>query len=158
MWNDFDEWMKSLLGDEETRDWDWNDIQYEIDSSRDFEILISDLWGDMGFETQLTKQTADGGYDVLAEKSGIGGWGSASIVIETKWYTDTAVSRPSVQKLEGVRNGEGADKAILVTSSTFGGNARDWGDGMEHIELVNSRDLISYLNHSSLTPPEVEYH
>lgn len=85
---------------------------------RKFEELVANILSDLGYETTLTPQTWDGGFDIRAvRKDGVGDF---LYVVECKRYApDRPVGVGHVRSLYGTRNDTGASSAILVTSSYF---------------------------------------
>jgi HJR/Mrr/RecB family endonuclease len=115
----------------------------------EFEHLVADLFADYGYRTTVTKQSNDGGIDVMAYS------GSETIAIQVKQYSPgNRVGRPTVQQIAGVQVQIDATKAIVVTSSDFTQTAKEasqqYGDTME---LINGTKLIQRLSRSGLTPP-----
>ena len=83
---------------------------------RQFEELIAALFRNHGFKVELTSQTQDGGYDIVAASHSK--LGSEVALIEVKHF---APNRPVgvglVRALYGVKHLQNADKVMLVTSS-----------------------------------------
>ncbi|TQQ79173.1 hypothetical protein EGH24_12335 [Halonotius terrestris] len=126
----------------------WKTEHLHAYSPYEFEVLISDLYKDLGYQTQVTTEGTDGGVDVIAESP------NETLIIQVKQYTNNNIGRPTVQQTAGVRDQFGADKAIVITSSDFTGTAeeasRDFGHRME---LIDGRSLKNMLSQSSLIPP-----
>jgi len=91
---------------------------------REFEIAISEILENMGFEIKLTKQTRDNGRDILAlYKSPIGEY--LTIVECKKYALRNKIGIEPIQRLLWVAdNYDGASKAMFVTTSTFTAGAR----------------------------------
>lgn len=92
-------------------------------TSRQFEELIAAIFKNHGFQVELTSQTRDGGYDIVAiSGSKIR---SETLLIEVKHF---APNRPVgvgiVRALYGVKKLHKARKAILVTSSYVSDDAK----------------------------------
>ena len=86
-----------------------------------FETLIVDLFAKMGYgklqyESHVTRKPGDDGIDgiVTADKLGFD-----SIYIQAKSYNDTSVGRLDIQKFVGALAGQGAQKGIFITTSTY---------------------------------------
>jgi len=83
---------------------------------RKFEELIADIFKNHGFFVELTSQTRDGGFDVVAAHNSK--LDSELILIEVKHF---AAHRPVdvgvIRALYGVKSLNKASKAVLVTSS-----------------------------------------
>jgi hypothetical protein len=98
----------------------------------------------------VTQGSGDRGVDVYARKSG------ETVAIQAKHNSKSnRVGRPPVQKLGGILATNDADRAIVVTSASFTGTAKEeadnFGDGME---LIPRSELLQMLNESELIPPE----
>jgi len=90
---------------------------YDI-KSREFEKLVSRLLQDQGWETELTKETRDGGKDILAFRDN--GVNQHLCLVETKKYRkDRPVGIALVRELWGTLCDEQATSAMLVTTSYF---------------------------------------
>jgi hypothetical protein len=90
---------------------------------RQFEKLIAELFFGLGYEVELTKQTRDGGKDIIAVKK----VDSLHLryLIECKRPDPgklTAVS--TVRELLGVKHDDLASKAVLVTTTDFTRDAK----------------------------------
>jgi len=96
-------------------------ILYDIDP-RKFEELIAHIFSLHGFNVQLTKQTRDGGRDIIAIRSDLEI--RSKYIIECKRYAiNNPVSVELVRALYGVQMQEGANKAVLATTSRFSPDA-----------------------------------
>ena len=89
---------------------------------RKFEELVAELFGGFGYDVELTKQTRDGGRDIVAVKRE---------EVQVKYLIEC--KRPDrggyvgirpVRELLGVRADEEATKAILATTARFSKDAR----------------------------------
>jgi restriction system protein len=107
----------------------------------EFERLVGTLFGKMGLESKLTRSSRDGGVDVVAfdTRPLIGG----KVIIQAKRYSHT-VGVSAVRDLFGTMNHEGANKGILVTTSSYGPDAYDFIKG-KPIELIDGGGLLYYL-------------
>lgn len=97
------------------------DVFKQIDP-RGFEELVAYLFGEFGYEVELTQRTRDGGRDIVAVKKAEV---SARYLIECKHPPSGATIgiRP-VRELYAVKVDEGATKAILATTSHFSRDAQ----------------------------------
>lgn len=93
-------------------------------SPRAFEELIAEIFSRQGFEVHLTKQTRDGGKDIIALYNTLGI--QTKYIIECKRYREKPVGIELVQRLAGVRHALSANKAILATTSRFTSPAIEW--------------------------------
>ena len=112
---------------------------------RYFEELIATLYSSLGLDVFLTQRTRDGGRDIVA----VGHKANAVLkfIIECKRFRrDRRVGVSYVRQLYGVKQSEGASKAILATTAEFSQPAREFAQ--KHIwelELVGYTRLLSML-------------
>jgi len=114
----------------------------EIDS-RQFEHLIKSLYTRMGYKTELTPATRDGGRDVIAIRDLIGQ--KEKIAIECKLYTHT-VGVEVVRSLRGVVAYENFNRGVLFTTHRFSEPAEKLSKSDDIIELVSGEQLVILLN------------
>ncbi len=120
------------------------DYLYQL-SPRQFEELIAALFKNHGFQVELTAQTRDGGYDIVAVSSTK--LPTETILVEVKHF---APSRPVgvgiVRALYGVKALRGAEKVILVTSSYVSPDAkREFARVIPwELELKEGTDVIRW--------------
>ena len=114
-------------------------------NDRDFEVLVADVFKGLGYEVKLTKQTRDGGYDVIATKC-IDGL-TYMIIIECKHFRPNhKVNVSLIRQLSAVRDDNKANKALLVTSSFFTRDAQEYANGNNSlIELIDVNQLIELI-------------
>ena len=107
----------------------------------EFEQLVGNLFSKMGLESKQTRASRDGGVDVVAFdiRPVIGG----KVVIQAKRYRHT-VGVSAVRDLFGTMNHEGANKGILVTTSSYGPDAYEFIKN-KPIELIDGGGLLYYL-------------
>ncbi len=113
----------------------------------DFEYLIRELFekefgeGEIN-EVKITQASKDGGVDAIAfDKDPIRG---GKIVIQAKRYTNV-VSVSAVRDLYGTVMNEGANKGILVTTSSFGTESYNFAKD-KPITLLNGQELLYLLD------------
>lgn len=114
-------------------------------SPREFEIIVAEIFKQQGYEVELTPETRDGGCDIIATKS-IGGI-PFMLLVECKRYAKgNPVGVSLVRSLLGVQEDRKANKAILVTTSRFTKEAKDFANRQQHlISLMDINDLIQIL-------------
>ncbi|MCJ0764563.1 restriction endonuclease [Variovorax terrae] len=107
----------------------------------EFEVLVSNLFGQMGLDTKLTRSSRDGGVDAVAfdTRPVLGG----KVVIQAKRYRDT-VGVSAVRDLYGTMLNEGANKGILVCTSGYGPDAYSFSKD-KPIELIDGGGLLYLL-------------
>jgi len=109
---------------------------------REFEILIDALYDKMGYDTTLTPYRNDGGKDVIAISSELGK--EEKLLIECKRY-EPDVGPDIIRALNGVVSSDKATKGVLVTSSDFTPEARNFAKE-NGVELINHSNLTRLLN------------
>ena len=119
-------------------------ILYSI-TPRAFEELVAEIFDRQGFDVELTKATRDGGKDIVAIQSSMGI--KLKYIVECKRYArDNKVTLDIVQRLYGVKMAENANKAILVTTSSYTKDANKFAS--QHcwdLSLKDKGDLLSWL-------------
>lgn len=112
----------------------------------DFENLIRELFekefSKNGGEVKITQASRDGGVDAVAfDPDPIRG---GKIVIQAKRYTNV-VGVSAVRDLYGTVHNEGANKGILVTTSSYGPDAYEFAKG-KPLTLLSGGELLSLLD------------
>lgn len=110
------------------------DIYYEL-SPREFEYLISLVYKEMGYDTEITKQTRDGGKDIIATKQNDSN--TEEIYIECKlWKTE--VNLDCVRNLYGAISADQVGKGIIIAPNGFTKDAKAFVKKNSRIELIGS--------------------
>jgi restriction system protein len=110
---------------------------------RSFECVIYQLYIEMGYETTFTKSRGDGGRDLIASRHDA--TRSEDLRVECKrWAKPVPVSVP--RQLLGVVSSEGANKGVVVSTSTFTQGAREFAMQYPRIELIPGDKLVQLLN------------
>lgn len=95
-----------------------NEKLYKI-SPREFEKVIAELLNNNGFDVELTKQTRDNGYDILALKY-VDNLSPIKYLVECKRFRkDRKIGVDIVRSFKEVLQTEHANKGLIVTSSYF---------------------------------------
>lgn len=110
---------------------------------RQFELLVSTLYRRMGYKTELTKMTHDGGRDVIAERIESGE--KERLLIQCR-RTKKNVSVGEIRSLLGVVSNEKATKGVFVCTSGFTPAARKLADENRRLELLDHDALQMLLN------------
>jgi len=120
------------------------DTLYTMDP-RDFEKMIAFLFQKNGFEVALTSQTRDGGFDVFAVHKVLGI--SFKWLIECKRYAfGRNVSVDVARKLLGVLVSEQTNRGLIITTSDFTPDARDFASrNASTLCLWSGADLLGQL-------------
>jgi HJR/Mrr/RecB family endonuclease len=110
---------------------------------RDFEKIVAELLHNKGYEVQLTKQTRDGGYDILALKK-IDGF-PFKILAECKRHKKT-IGIEIIRSFCDVINQENASKGVIFTTSYYSPDAIKRQIKMGTLlDLRNRDDLIEWI-------------
>jgi restriction system protein len=112
---------------------------------RQFEEVIAELLDGMGFEVEITKATRDGGKDILAYmRTGIGKF--LCLVEAKKYRRDRKVGVELVRTLYGTLCDYQANSAMLVTTSSFSGDARAFQRKHEYqLSLQEYGDVVQWI-------------
>jgi len=112
----------------------------------EFENLVGNLFGRMGLDTKVTRSSRDGGVDCVAYdvRPVLGG----KVVIQAKRYSNT-VGVSAVRDLYGTMMNEGANKGILVATSSYGPDAYDFAKD-KPIELIDGGGLLYLLEQNGV--------
>lgn len=113
-------------------------------SPREFERYVCECFKNMGFEAELTKQTRDGGFDIICKKNSPF---RMLLIVECKHYSSgNKVDVSIVRALRGVQDETKANKAICVTTSTFSRDAIEYADKFDtQMELVDMNGLLEWI-------------
>ncbi len=108
----------------------------------EFEDLVEKLISKMGFITERTKRSFDGGIDIIAinEQPLFDG----KYIIQCKRYSKS-IGEPILRDLYGVVNSEHANKGILITNSYFTKSAKEFAKN-KPIELIAGEKLAQLLD------------
>jgi restriction system protein len=90
---------------------------------REFEEIIAEMLSSQGFKVELTKQTRDNGYDILALKY-LDGHIPLKFLVECKRYTTQKVGVEIIRSFKDVIATEKANRGIIVTTSYFSKDAQ----------------------------------
>ncbi|ETT53914.1 hypothetical protein BSK66_12570 [Paenibacillus odorifer] len=96
----------------------------------------------MGYETNITHYIRDGGKDIVAKTNEIGR--SEKVLIECKRYEEN-IGSDSLRSLFGLVHAEKASRGILVSSSDYTSDAKEFGK-TNGIELINHSDLTQLMD------------
>lgn len=119
--------------------------------SRKFEEMVASVFENHGYTVELTPQTRDGGFDILAiQKDELSG--STVHLIECKRYSESnKVGVGLVRTLLGVVSARNAHKGHLVTTSTFTSDADVFAEqNSTRLVLSDYRRVVSWLRTLSI--------
>lgn len=111
---------------------------------RKFEELIAEIFRNKGYEITLTPKTRDGGKDIIALYKSP--FGHQMFIIECKRYKeDNKVGVELVRGLYGIKTAERYNQALLVTSSTFTKDAKEFVRPLRYeLELKDYSDVAQW--------------
>lgn len=107
-------------------------------SGSEFERLCQKLIENMGFDTEITKESRDGGIDLIAYNHQP--LLSGKYIIQCKRYAGS-VGEPILRDLYGVVTSERANKGILMTTGYFTKSAIAFAEG-KPLELIDGKAML----------------
>lgn len=128
-------------------------------SPADFERLVVRLLEKMGYgEGQTVGGSGDGGIDGVINQDALG---LEKVYIQAKRW-QSQVGEPEIRNFSGSLDGEGANKGVFITSSSFGprasGAARRISAGNKFIRLIDGEELARLMiNHGVAVVSEITY-
>lgn len=115
---------------------DWEDFEYLVRE------LFEKIFSNDGSEVKVTQASRDGGVDAVAfDNDPIRG---GKFIIQAKRYNNV-VPVSAVRDLYGTVINEGAVKGILVTTSYFGNDSREFAKD-KPIALIDGSNIVYLLN------------
>lgn len=117
---------------------------YQLDPRR-FEELVAAILKDLGYNVELTAQSADGGIDIIAtQKTGIG---EVLLIVDCKRYAPTRhVGVEIVRSMYGISEQRRATMAMIATTSFFTRPALEFQRSVQHrLSLKDYDDLNIWL-------------
>lgn len=95
-------------------------------SHRDFKFFVADIFEKLGFTIKIAKATRDGCRDIIATKSDPIPY---TLIVECKhWGEDHKADVRVVRSVWGVQVATQANQYVIVTSSKFTKDARDFAE------------------------------
>lgn len=105
-----------------------------------FEHFVGDLWERMGWQTEVSTQSADRGIDVTAIRRSP--YLEKALIQAKRYGPDTTVGSPAIQQYASLKNQEeNVDKVIVVTTNEFTQQARSVAKQL-NVKLVNGDELV----------------
>jgi restriction system protein len=130
-------------------------------SPRFFETLVVDLLVAMGYggsrkdAGQAVGQSGDGGIDGIIKEDRLG---LDVVYIQAKRWEAT-IGRPVVQTFAGSLDGQRAKKGVLITTSQFSQEARDFVSRIEKkIVLIDGEQLAQYMIDYNIGVTEIAHY
>lgn len=129
-----------------------NPEEMRLLSPRSFEELVAALFRREGFSVQLTPQSRDGGYDILAVRHNKL-TGNETFLVECKRYAEQKrVGIAIIRNLMGVLQFENATKGIIATTGFFSSEARRKAETISTRLVLHDYDFLKgWLNQMSGT-------
>jgi len=114
-------------------------------SPRQFEEIVADLFRKEGFDVELTQATHDGGTDIIAVTQRMNIW--QKVIVECKRYApENRVGIGVVQRALGVKDLTHANKAVVVTTSSFSREAQAVArERFWELDLKAYADVVAWL-------------
>lgn len=114
---------------------------------REFEKIVAELLYSKGFEVELTKQTRDNGYDILALKH-IDGFSPIKYLVECKRYAEKRkIGVEIIRSFKEVIQTENANKGLIVTTSYFSTEAiKKQRETPLLLDYKNKDEVIEWVN------------
>lgn len=107
---------------------------------REFEEFIAYLYENLGYKTELTPETIDGGKDVILETEG------TKIYVECKhWAEHNLINREIPQKLVGACLADNINYAKIVCTSGLTERAKEYVDKVRDkifIDVLTMKDIL----------------
>lgn len=122
-----------------TRDFVIETLLKELDGPR-FEHFVSHLMQAMGYRTQVTQVSGDGGVDVIAHRDPLG-LEPPIIKVQCKRVLGS-MGAPEVQKLTGSLAPGGSELGLFITLGTFSKDAVHIGRTRQDLRLVNGNEFV----------------
>ena len=115
-------------------------------SSREFEEMVCELLDKQGYNVKLTKQTRDGGKDIIVVQKSV--LGEFCIYVECKKYNmKNPISVKLVRELYGTIMADNVTAGMIITTSYFTKDAKEYRDKIKHrMTLKDYNDLIQEIN------------
>lgn len=122
-----------------TRDFIIDTLLKQLEGAH-FEWFVAHLLEAMGYRTQVTEVSGDGGFDVIAYRDPLG-LEPPIIKVQCK-RTLGSIGAPDVQKLTGTLAPGGSELGLFVTLGTYSKDAVHLGRTRQDLRLVNGRELV----------------
>lgn len=115
-------------------------------SPREFEEMVCELLDKQGYNVKLTKQTRDGGKDIIVVQKSI--LGEFCIYVECKKNNmSNPISVKLVRELYGTVMADDATAGMIITTSYFTKDAKEYREKIKNrMALKDYNDLIQEIN------------
>lgn len=126
----------------------WKFINYEVPAKkllelkpREFEILIEQLYKSMGYKTILTKETRDGGKDIIAEIDRYDG--REEVYIECKLYKTSKLNNTMVNSFCNILSNNKANRGMIFCTGYVSEKLKKID---KRIQILTYEEIIFLLN------------
>ncbi|MDQ7804347.1 restriction endonuclease [Amycolatopsis sp. A133] len=109
----------------------------------DFEHFVAHLLRAMGYRTEVTSPSRDGGYDILASHDPLL-LEPPIIKVQCK-RTTSSIGRPEVQQLTGTLAAGGSELGLFVTLGSYSADAQHEERHRQNLRLINGRQLVKLI-------------
>jgi restriction system protein len=109
----------------------------------DFEHFVAHLLGAMGYRTEVTSPSRDGGYDIIASHDPLL-LEPPIIKVQCK-RTISSIGRPEVQQLTGTLAPGGSELGLFVTLGSYSADAQHEERHRQNLRLINGRQLVKLI-------------
>jgi restriction system protein len=136
----------------DTRDFIIETLKRELEGVQ-FEYFVAHLLEAMGYRTQVTQASGDGGFDIIAHRDPLG-LEPPIIKVQCK-RTTASMGGPDVQRLTGTLAPGGNELGLFVTLGSFSKDAQNLGRTRQDLRLVNGNELVDLIfDHYEKFSPE----
>jgi restriction system protein len=123
----------------DTRDFVIETLMKELEGVQ-FEYFVAHLLEAMGYRTQVTQASGDGGIDIIAHRDPLG-LEPPIIKVQCK-RTTGSIGGPDVQRLTGALALGGSELGLFVTLGSYSKDAQNLGRNRQDLRLVNGNELV----------------
>ncbi len=121
-----------------------NDLFHKI-TPREFEEVIAEILKQKGYEVELTKQTRDGGYDIIALYKLAGNMPIKMLVECKRWKHKVDVD--VIRSFKHVVSSNNANLGMLATTSFFSPDAKKENEEKYlHLHLKDRNHIITWVD------------
>ena len=109
----------------------------------EFEHFVADLLEAQGWDATVSQASVDQGLDIIAAKDSP--FQQKQVIQAKRYAQDNTIRRPKVQQYSSLRQQEeGADAAVIVTTSSFSSQAESVAKNL-NVKLVDAEDIYALL-------------
>ncbi len=109
-----------------------------------FETLVADLYKGWGYGVRVTRRTRDGGIDLLATRDVPGGF--EKLAIQCKRFARPVGVEYARELLGVVTSDPSITKGILVSTSSFTDDCRNFCANSGRLDLIDGATLVRFIN------------